>query len=425
MTALILFGSFFLMLAMNVPIAFSLGVSSIFTIMYMKLPFTMIAANLYAAPSKFVLLAIPFFILAGNVMEKSNISVKLINFAEAMVGHKRNGMAMVCVIVACFFAAISGSGPATVAALGVILIPAMVNRGYSGGTSSALVSISGAIGIIIPPSITFVVYASVTGLSVSKLFASGILPGILMAVALYLSVKFTTRHDELVVSEKASAKERWVAFKEAFWGLMMPVIILGGIYGGFFTPTEAAAVAAVYGFIVGFFIYKSMTAKDAWNVIKQSLRQTGSTLIIICGAALFAWVLQVSGIAGKASAGLLNLAHGSKIIYLIMINIILLIAGMFIDANSALYIIVPVIYPVAQQLGVDPIHLGAIIVLNMAIGLVTPPVGINLYVGASVGQVETKSVIKAIWPMVGFAIIALLLVTYIPGISMAIPNLIK
>lgn len=423
MIALILFGTFFLLLAINVPIALALAISSFLGIWKLGLPLSMVATNLYAAPSKFVLLAIPFFVLSGNIMEKSDISRRLINFAEAMVGHTRNGMAMVCVIVACFFAAISGSGPATVAALGVILIPAMTKVGYKTGTSTALVSISGAIGIIIPPSIGFVVYGSVTGLSVGKLFASGILPGILMGMFLYLSIKISTRHEKLIQKPKATAAVRWATFKDAFWGILMPVIILGGIYGGIFTPTEAAAVAAVYGFIVGFFIYRTLTLKSAWEIIKKTVNQTGAMMIVIAGAALFAWVLQVSGVAAKASNGLVNIVNGNKYLFLLIINIILLITGMFIDANSAFYILVPILYPVAQSLGIDGIHLGCIMVMNMAIGLVTPPVGVNLYVGTGIAGCNVKEVIRAVWPLVGFAILALLLVTYIPAISMTIPNL--
>ena len=398
MISLILFGSFFLMLAMNVPIFLALSISSMLGITYMGLPLSMVAANLYAAPSKFVLLAIPFFVLAGNIMEKADISRRLIEFADAMVGHKRNGMAMVCVIVACFFAAISGSGPATVAALGVILIPAMTNVGYKQGLSTALVAISGAIGIIIPPSIGFVVYGSITGLSVSKLFASGLVPGVIMGVALYYSVKLSTRKQTLVVKPKASRERRWKTFKECFWGLLMPVIILGGIYGGIFTPTEAAGVAAAYGLIVGLFIYRSLSLRDVWAVFKQTVRQTGSMMIIIAGAALFAWVLQVSGVAAAASNGLVELVHGSKFLFLLIVNIVLLICGMFIDCNSAFYIVVPIFFPVAQRLGIDGIQLGCVMIMNMAIGLVTPPVGVNLYVAAGIGNSDVKDTIKAVWP---------------------------
>ena len=423
MTALILFGSFFAMLLLNVPIAISLGMSSVLTLVSMDLPLSVIPSNMYASTSKFVLLAIPFFILGGNVMERSGISTRLIDFFRSLVGHLRIGMAMVTVLVGCFFAAISGSGPATVAALGMTLIPAMTKVGYRKDYATALVSTSGAIGIIIPPSITFVIYGSITGTSVGSLFMSGVIPGLLMGLFLILTTAFVTRGQELQLLPKASAKERWNAFKDAFWGIMMPVIILGGIYGGFFTPTEAAAVAAVYGILVGLFIYRSINLKDVWELLKDSVSQPAVVLIIVGAASLFAYVLTVSGIAAEASSALVSISGGNKYIFLLIINVILLIAGCFMDANSAMYILVPILMPVAAALGVDLVHLGCIMVFNMAIGLVTPPVGVNLYVGCGIANITLKQICKAVMPLIIAAILALLLVTYIPGISMILPNL--
>ena len=423
MTALILFGSFFAMLLLNVPIAISLGMSSVLTLVSMDLPLSVIPSNMYASTSKFVLLAIPFFILGGNVMERSGISTRLIDFFRSLVGHLRIGMAMVTVLVGCFFAAISGSGPATVAALGMTLIPAMTKVGYRKDYATALVSTSGAIGIIIPPSITFVIYGSITGTSVGSLFMSGVIPGLLMGLFLILTTAFVTRGQELQLLPKASAKERWNAFKDAFWGIMMPVIILGGIYGGFFTPTEAAAVAAVYGILVGLFIYRSINLKDVWELLKDSVSQTAVVMIIVGAASLFAYVLTVSGIAAEASSALVSISGGNKYIFLLIINVILLIAGCFMDANSAMYILVPILMPVAAALGVDLGHLGCIMVFNMAIGLVTPPVGVNLYVGCGIANITLKQICKAVMPLIIASILALLLVTYIPGISMILPNL--
>ena len=423
MTALILFGSFFAMLLLNVPIAISLGMSSVLTLVSMDLPLSVIPSNMYASTSKFVLLAIPFFILGGNVMERSGISTRLIDFFRSLVGHLRIGMAMVTVLVGCFFAAISGSGPATVAALGMTLIPAMTKVGYRKDYATALVSTSGAIGIIIPPSITFVIYGSITGTSVGSLFMSGVIPGLLMGLFLILTTAFVTRGQELQLLPKASAKESWNAFKDAFWGIMMPVIILGGIYGGFFTPTEAAAVAAVYGILVGLFIYRSINLKDVWELLKDSVSQTAVVMIIVGAASLFAYVLTVSGIAAEASSALVSISGGNKYIFLLIINVILLIAGCFMDANSAMYILVPILMPVAAALGVDLVHLGCIMVFNMAIGLVTPPVGVNLYVGCGIANITLKQICKAVMPLIIASILALLLVTYIPGISMILPNL--
>ena len=307
----------------------------------------------------------------------------------------------------------------------MIIIPAMVKAGYDKASSTALMSTSGAIGIIIPPSITFVIYGSITGTSVGSLFASGIVPGILMGALLLTAMMWMSRKRELKLMPKASAKERWSSFKDAFWGLMMPVIILGGIYGGIFTPTEAAAVSALYGLLVGLFIYKSIRIRDILEILKDSVSQTAVVMFIVGTASLFAWVLTVTGMAASASNMLIDICNGNKYIFLLIINVILLIAGCFIDANSASYIFVPILFPVAASLGIDAVHLGCIMVMNMAIGLVTPPVGVNLYVGCGIADVSLKDISKAVLPFVAVSILTLLLVTYIPQISMAIPNLVK
>lgn len=424
MSALVVFGSFAILLLLGVPIALSLGMASVLTLLYENLPLSIIPANLYSSTGKFVLLAIPFFILGGNIMEKSGISSRLIDFARTLVGHRKSGMAMVCVIVACFFAAISGSGPATVAALGMIIIPAMTKVGYKKASATALMSTAGAIGIVIPPSITFVLYGSITGNSVGQLFAAGIIPGILMGVSLVFAMQWVSRDWEIEVIPKASAQERIAALKDAFWGLLMPVIILGGIYGGIFTPTEAAAVAALYGLLVGFFIYKTLTLKDLMPLLRDSVSQTAVVMFIVGTASLFSWVLTVTGVASAASNGLINLVGDNKLLFLLIVNIILLIAGCLIDANSAMYIILPILYPVATSLGIDPIHLGAVMVLNMAIGLVTPPVGINLYTGCGIANISLKDISKAVLPFVVAALVVLVLVTYVPVISTWLPSLL-
>jgi tripartite ATP-independent transporter DctM subunit len=424
MSAVLLFGLFFLLLFLNVPIAISLGVSSIITTLIVKPSMvTTIATNLYSSTNTYVLLAIPFFILAGNIMDVSGISVRLIDFFNSLVGHTKHGTAMVCVIVACFFAAISGSGPATVAALGGILIPAMNKSGYDKGTSAALMSTAGAIGIVIPPSITFVVYGSVTGTSVGSLFMSGIIPGILIGIAIYYAMVITSRGRELVRQPKATGALRWAAFKNAVWGILMPVIILGGIYGGIFTPTEAAGVAAIYGFIVGMFIYKTLKPKDIMTILRQSVSQTAVVMLIIGCAAVFGKVLTFTGLASAASQALISVAHGNKYIFLLMVNIILIIAGCFIDANSALYILCPILFPISKTLGIDPVHLGAIMVVNLALGLITPPVGVNLFTGCGVAGISLTEMVKKIWPFVIAVLVVLVIVTYIPAISLFLPNL--
>lgn len=424
MAGFVLFGSFFLLLLLNIPIGISLGISSILTLLAGDMSLSIVPINMYSATSKFVLLAIPFFVLGGNIMEKSGISKRLIDFCRTLVGHRRSGMAMVCVIVACFFAAISGSGPATVAALGMILIPAMTEAGYDKAGSTALMSTAGAIGIIIPPSITFVIYGSITGNSVGSLFASGIVPGILMGVSLIAAMMWVSRGRELKLIPKASGVEKWQAFKDAFWGLMMPVIILGGIYGGIFTPTEAAAVSAFYGLTVGLFVYRSIRISDIKELLADSVSQIAVVMFIVGTASLFAWVLTVTGLAASASNLLVSVCGGSKYLFLLIVNIILLIAGCFLDANSASYILVPILYPVAMALGIDGVHLGCIMVMNLAIGLVTPPVGVNLYVGCGIAKISLKQISVAVLPFVAASLLALLLTTYVPIVSMFLPGLI-
>ena len=423
MIAAVLFLSFAILLLIGAPIAVCLGVSSVLAMLVQGAgrPIVTIMSSLpqlfAASTSKFVLLAIPFFILAGNIMEKAQISKKLIRLAEACVGHTKGGLAIVCVIVACFFAAISGSGPATVAALGLVLIPGMIRSGYSPAFSAALMGCAGAIGVIIPPSITFVVYGSIADTSIGSLFIAGVVPGLLMGAALIIAALLVGRKMDLKSLPKASGKERWDAFKDAFWGLLMPVIILGGIYGGIFTPTEAAAVAVVYGLVVGIFIYKTIRIKELFAILIDSASTTATVMFITASASLFAYVLTRARLDVAISNGLVNLSGGSTFIFFMIVNVILLIAGCFLDSTSALYIFTPLFVPVAQALGIDMIHLGVVMIVNLAIGLFTPPVGVNLYVACGVAKVDLKQISRAVVPLLIAALIVLLIVTYIPFLS--------
>ncbi|NYB74940.1 TRAP transporter large permease [Sedimentibacter hydroxybenzoicus DSM 7310] len=423
MATLLLFGTFIILLLLNVPISISLGISSIITLIFAGVPLDIIPTNIFAATSKFALLAIPFFILAGNIMEKGGISEKLINLAKAWVGHKKGGLALVCVIVSCFFAAISGSGPATVAALGSIIIPTMVNNGYKKNFASALMASAGGIGIIIPPSITFVIFGAITGASIGDLLIAGILPGILVGLALAIAALWVTRREDIKSLPKAPMEEKVSATKDALWGLMMPIIILGGIYGGIFTPTEAAAVSVIYGLAISVFIYKSIKIKDIYKILVDSTAQTAVVMFITASASLFAWVMTVEGVANAASNLLISLSGGNYLVLLIILNILLLIAGCVIDTTSALYILAPVFVPVALSLGIDIIHLGVVVIVNLAIGLITPPVGVNLYVACGVGHVSMKEIAKGVVPFLVASLIALLLITYIPSISLILPGL--
>jgi len=442
MIAAILFVSFFIMLIIGVPIAICLGMSSALTVLvasatdpkFSMLDLSIIATNTYTGTAKFLLLAIPFFVLSGNIMAKAGISTRLVSFIDDCVGHVRGGMAIVCVIVACFFGAISGSGPATVAALGAVLVPTMIESGFSPAFSEGLMATSSSIAIVIPPSIAFVVYASIANTNVGEMFMAGIIPGILMGVALAVVVLIEVgRKGIKPAHEKRSWKERFRSFKEAFWGLLMPVIILGGIYGGIFTPTEAAAVSVIYGLIVGMFIYKEVKLRDLFGIMVDSAKTTGGIMLIVASASLFSYCCTLFGISQAAQAVLTSVS-ANKVVFLIIVNVIFLIAGCFIDANSAMYIFIPIMLPVALKLGYDPIAFGIVATVNLAIGQVTPPVGVNLFVAMGLKikdvvssekegnevyhKVTLPMISKAVVPMIIASLIVLLLVTYVPGVSL-------
>ncbi len=428
MISAILFISFFIFLILGLPIAICLGLSSVCAILYSGTSLTIVATNMYSGISKFLLLAIPFFVLSGNIMAKAGISKRLIDFVDTCVGHKKGGIAIVCVIVACFFGAISGSGPATVAALGAVLIPAMVEQGgFSAPFSTALMATSSSIAIVIPPSIAFVVYASITGVSIADMFMAGIVPGLLMGVALVIIVMIEAKKHNIQPSrEKASAKERWATFKDAFWGFLMPIIILGGIYGGIFTPTEAAAVSVVYGLFVGMVIYREVKIKDLFDILVDSAKTTGGIMLIVASASLFSFVCTKFGIATAASDLLASIAH-NQFTFLLIVNIIFLIAGCFIDANSAMYIFVPIMLPVCKALGYDVVAFGVMATVNLAIGQVTPPVGVNLFVAISIKikkglEVTLQQISRAVMPMIAASVAVLLIITYIPAVSTALPK---
>jgi C4-dicarboxylate transporter DctM subunit len=421
---LLLFGSFFLMVFLNVPVAVALGVSSIAGLLAGGYSLTTLPDIMSSSIGKFTLLAIPFFILAGVIMEYAGISRRLVRFAKVCVGHTRGGLIVVVVVVSCFFAAISGSGPATVAALGSILVPMMIDAGYDPGVSTALMSASGAIGIVIPPSIAFVIFASISGCSVGKLFSGGIIPGILMGAAYVVAALYSSRGASIKPLPKASKKERWDAFKDAFWGLLTPVIILGGIYGGIFTATESAGVAIVYGLFVGIFVYREIKPKDLYKLFVDAAVSSGTVLYIVACASVFAWLMTTTHIATDLSEALMSLSSNS-VVLLLLINLIFLIAGCFLDASSAFYILVPIVLPVATQIGIDPVQLGVVLTVNMAVGLITPPVGINLYVGCSITNMPVAQLCKKIVPFVVAGVVVILLTTFISPLSMFLPGLMK
>ena len=417
MAAAILFISLAVFIFLNIPISISLGLSSALTLMATGSPLGVIPSMMQATVQKFSLLTIPLFVLAGVLMDKGGISKRLINLADSMMGPIHGGLGYVAVISALFFAAISGSGTATVAAMGSILIPAMVKQGYDKGFSSALSSISGSLGTVIPPSITFIIYGMITGESISDLFLSGIVPGIIFAAMLCLTVFIYSKKNGWKGDKpKATRQEIMKIFWGTLPGFLSPVIVLGGIYSGFFTPTEAAAVAVIYSFIVGKFVYKELTFGALRETLFSTAKTTGIILLIIMNAGIFSWILTQQGIATQ----LTELAIGfttNKYVMLLIINVVFLMAGCVMDNTSALYIIVPIILPIARALDINLVHLGVILVLNLSIGQVTPPVGPNLYVAADIGKVKFEVICRKMVPLLIMSLVALLIITFVPWLT--------
>ena len=370
MINLILFGSFFVMLLLNIPIAVSLGMSSIFALLFSSSPLTVVPTNVYSGMAKFLLLAIPFFVLSGNIMAKAGISSRLVAFADDCVGHRRGGIAIVAVIVACFFGAISGSGPATVAALGIILIPAMINRGgFSAPFASSLMASASSIAIVIPPSIAFVVYASITGVSVGDMFMGGWIPGIMMGLSLVIIIMIECRKKGIQASKaKSSWGQRWKSFREAFWGFLMPVIIIGGIYGGVFTPTESAAIVVLYSLFLDVVVYRELSFKKFIAILKETVRDSLTIALIIAGATFFGYVATRAKIPQMILTSMTSVVS-SKVTLLLIINVFLLIVGCFLETASAITIVVPLILPLLTAYNINLTQFGIIMVLNLMIGL--------------------------------------------------------
>lgn len=417
MVELILFGSLAVMIFLNIPIALALGLASAATLLYVGSPLGVVPSMMQATVQKFALLTIPLFILAGAIMDKGGISRRLIHLANCMIGSIHGGLGFVAVIAAMFFAAISGSGTATVAAMGSILIPAMAKQGYDRGFASGLSAISGSLGTVIPPSITFIIYGMITGESIGDLFLAGIVPGIIFGGMLCLMVFIAAKKNDWKGDEqRASTKELLKAVADASWGLLSPVIVLGGIYTGLLTPTEAAAVAVIYSFLVGAFIYRELHWQELLQTLFSTGKTTGIILLIIMNAGIFSWVLTQQGIASTLTEMALNLTN-DPFVMLLLINVVFLCAGCVMDNTSALFILVPIILPIAQALNIDLVHLGVVLVLNLSIGQVTPPVGPNLYVAADIGKVRFEDICRKILPMLAISMVALLVITFVPWFS--------
>ena len=417
--ALVVFVTLIVCLVLTVPIGFSLGIASLAYILYTKqLTFGFIAQNLVTGCDSFPIMAIPFFVFAGELMGGGGISRRLLNVANVFFGRIRGGLAIVTVVVCMFFAAISGSGPATVAAVGGMVVPTMLQKGYDRKFVLALIAAAGSIGVIIPPSIPMVVYSVTTNSSVSKLFLAGFLPGLLIGYSYFFAVSRGYKGDDEPFSSKKALKE----VKDSIWALLSPVIILGGIYGGIFTPTEAAAVSVIYSLIIGCLVYKELDLKQLMAVTRNACETTATILIVIGCAAGFSKVLTLGRIPTTVATFLTTMTD-SKILILLLINVLLLIVGCFMETLCAIMILAPILFPVVTALGVDVTHFGIIMVVNLAIGFITPPLGVNLFVASRVGETTLDDVIKGIIPFLAVMIIVLLVITYIPAISMLLPNI--
>lgn len=427
MTVAILFISLFVFLLIGVPIAIALGASALLTIYFTTtLPLTIMTQKAFTSLDSFPLLAIPFFMLAGILMGKGGVSKRLLNLATILVGWMVGGLALVTVVSCMFFAAISGSGPATVAAIGSFMIPSMREKNYGEGFSAAVAAASGSIGVIIPPSIPFVLYGVIGGVSVGSMFLAGIFPGIILGAGLMIvSFLISKKRDykpEMRVNY--SAKELLKAFYDAKWALLIPVIILGGIYGGIFSPTEAAVVAVVYAIIIGVFVHKELTMKDLYDSFREAVVINATTMIIIGLSISFAYIMTLEQIPASIADFITNLSTNPFVI-LLVINLLLLIVGMFIDTISALVVLTPILLPIVTAVGVDPIHFGVILVANLAIGFITPPLGVNLFVASSVSGVKIEKITMAILPFLLSMIISLLVITYVPVLSTWLPDLLQ
>ncbi len=424
MTTVFLFVALFGLMALGTPVAISLGLSSMVTILlFADDSLASLTIKLYETSEHYTLLSIPFFILAGAMMSTGGVAKRIVRFAIAAVGHLRGGLAIASVLACTLFAAVSGSSPATVVAIGSIVIAGMVRNGYPQPFAAGVICNAGTLGILIPPSIVMVVYAAVTEQSVGRMFMAGIVPGAMLAALLAVAVWWRAGKLQLMQARRASAGEVFSAFKDSLWGLALLVVIMGGIYGGVFTPTEAAAVAAVYATAIAVFVYRDISTQDLPGVFMEAGKTTVMLMFIIANALLFAHVLTTEQIPQSIAEQILA-AGMEPWMFLLMVNVILLVAGNFMEPTGIILILAPIFFPVAEQLGIDPIHLGIIMVVNMEIGMVTPPVGLNLFVTSGITGMNLVQVSRAALPWLAILLLFLVIVTYVPAISLFLPDLI-
>ena len=426
METLLLFSALIVLIMMSVPIGITLGLSTLLCLAFTTdIPLTILAQKSATGLDSFPLLAIPFFILAGTLMCNGGISRRLVNLAESLVGFIVGGLAMVTVLACMFFAAISGSGPATVSAIGSFMVPSMKERHYDADFAAAITAASGTIGVIIPPSIPFVIYCVVAQASIGDMFIAGIIPGIIIGAALMAVCYLTARkRNYLSSTARPTFRAVAVAFRDAVWALFVPIIIFGGIYGGIFTPTEAAVVAVVYSILIGKFVYRELDGKALYECLRSAGLINGATEFMIGFSMAFASYLSMAQIPASIGAWLREFSENPLVI-LMVINVFLLVIGCFIDNIAAVVILTPILLPVVKALGIDPIHFGLIITVNLACGFISPPYGINLFVASAISGESIESISKAIIPSFLAMIVCLVLFTYFPVLSLGLLNVLR
>jgi C4-dicarboxylate transporter, DctM subunit len=422
MNALVIFGLLAILMLTGMPISISLGLTVLtFLFTMTQVPLESVALKLFTGIEKFEIMAIPFFILAGNFLTHGGVAKRMINFATSMVGHWYGGLGLAGVLACALFAAVSGSSPATVVAIGSILLPAMVKAGFPNKFGAGVIATSGALGILIPPSIVMVMYSVATNTSVGALFMAGVVPGIALAMTLGGVTWYRAKKFDYPRQPKATWGERWQAFRASVWGLLLIVVVMGGIYTGIFTPTEAAAMSAVYAFICAVFIYRDLGMKDVPKVLLNSANMSAMLLYIITNAVLFSFIMTNENIPQALADWMMG--HGLGVIaFLLMCNILLLLAGNFMEPSSIVLIFAPLLFPVAMKLGIDPVHFGIIMVVNMEVGMCHPPVGLNLYVASGITKMGITELTVAVWPWLLSMLCFLVVVTYWPGLSLWLPK---
>ncbi len=415
----------FVLLFSSTPIFVSLGFASFASIIFFSdVEPMMLIQKFFGGIDKFALMSLPFFIFAANLMDTGGLSNRILKWSRALIGHVAGGAAMTTQLASMFFGALSGSAPATVMAVGKIMYPELLRSKFSPAFASGLLASAGTVALIIPPSITLIIYGAVTGVSVGRLFMAGIGAGVLYGVVSLGYIYFYARKNNLERDTKASSKEVWETTKDAGWALMVPVIILGGIYSGIFTPTESAGISAIYAMLVGLLVYKELKFKDLLKVAKESAASSAQVLIMIASAQALGWILTIGQVPQLLAQGFLQ-DITSPVVFLLVLNVILLIMGMFMEGGAATIILVPLIYPMVMKLGIDPVHLGIVIISNLSIGMFTPPFGINIFVTSSITKLDMVEMMPGLMRFLIIDIAALLLITYIPQISLFLPNLLN